>query len=152
MTREEAIEILIAVAVCDRPILSCDFCARYEGIGTHCNYPTDEEIEESVLLLKGASKDMAISALRQQEHFREVTKKVEPLTLDELRQMPIRDWVWIDVFHSKEAVSSYYRKYDGYKKDEIFWCGYPGLGFRFFYEDYGKSWLAYRQKPEEVQK
>ena len=88
--------------------------------------------------------DMAISALRQQEHDRN-----EPLTLDELRQMPIRDWVWIDVFHSKEAVSSYYRKYDGYKKDEIFWCGYPGLGFRFFYEDYGKTWLAYRHKPEE---
>ena len=87
---------------------------------------------------------MAISALRQQEHDRN-----EPLTLDELRQMPIRDWVWIDVFHSKEAVSSYYRKYDGYKKDEIFWCGYPGLGFRFFYEDYGKTWLAYRHKPEE---
>ena len=67
MTREEAIEILIAVAVCDRPILSCDFCARYVGIGTHCNYPPDEEIEEAVLLLKGASKDMAISALRQQD-------------------------------------------------------------------------------------
>ena len=93
--------------------------------------------------------DMAISALRQQELFCEVTKKVEPLTLDELRKMPISDWVWIDVLHSKEAVSSYYRKYDGYKKDEIFWCGYPGLGFRFFYEDYGKTWLAYRQKPEE---
>ena len=92
---------------------------------------------------------MAISALRQQEHFRDLTKKMEPLTLDELRQMPIRGWVWIDVIHSKEAVSSYYRKYDGYKKDEIFWCGYPGLGFRFFYEDYGKTWLAYRQKPEE---
>ena len=90
--------------------------------------------------------DMAISALRQQERFGEVNKA---LTLDELRQMPIRDWVWIDVLHSKEAVSSYYRKYDGYKKDEIFWCGYPGLGFRFFYEDYGKTWLAYRQKPEE---
>ena len=58
MTREKAIEILIAVAVCDRPILSCDFCARYAGIGTQCNYPTDEEIEESVLLLKGASNDM----------------------------------------------------------------------------------------------
>lgn len=28
---EEAIEILIAVAVCDRPILSCDFCSRYAG-------------------------------------------------------------------------------------------------------------------------
>ena len=90
--------------------------------------------------------DMAISALRQQERFGETNKS---LTIDELQQMPIRDWVWIDVIHSKESVSSYYRKYDGYKKDEIFWCGYPGLGFRFFYEDYGKTWLAYRQKPEE---
>ena len=108
-----------------------------------CNWP------DSRYTILREALDMAISALRQQDHFREVTKKVEPLTLDELRQMPIRDWVWIDVFHSKEAVSSYYRKYDGYKKDEIFWCGYPGLGFRFFYEDYGKTWLAYRQKPEE---
>lgn len=80
MTIEEAIEILIAAAVCDRPILSCDFCARYVGMGTDCTYPSDKEIEEAVLLLKGASKDMAISALLQQEHFRDLTKKVEPLT------------------------------------------------------------------------
>ena len=98
--------------------------------------------------------DMAISTLRQQEHFREVTKKIEPLTLDELRQMAIREWVWIEVlnpdaFRSKETVSAYYRKYDGYKKGEIFWCGYPGLGFGFDYADYGKTWMAYRQKPEE---
>ena len=119
MTREEAIEAI------------------------KCNWP------DSRYTILREALDMAISALRQQEHFREVTKKVEPLTLDELRQMPIRDWVWIDVLHSKEAVSSYYRKYDGYKTNEIFWCGYPGLGFRFFYEDYGKTWLAYRQKPEE---
>ena len=108
-----------------------------------CNWP------DSRYTILREALDMAISALRQKELFCEVTKKAEPLTLDELREMPIRDWVWIDVFHSKEAVSSYYRKYDGYKKDEIFWCGYPGLGFRFFYEDYGKTWLAYRQKPEE---
>ena len=32
--------------------------------------------------------DMAISALRQQEHFREVTKKVEPMTnADRIRAM-----------------------------------------------------------------
>ena len=113
-----------------------------------CNWP------DSRYTILREALDMAISALRQQEHFREVTKKVEPLTLDELRQMPIRDWVWIDVlnpdaFRSKETVSAYYRKYDGYKKDEIFWCGYPGLGFGFDYADYGKTWLAYRQKPEE---
>ena len=105
-----------------------------------CNWP------DSRYTILREALDMAISALRQQERFGEVNKA---LTLDELRQMPIRNWVWIDVLHSKEAVSSYYRKYDGYKKDEIFWCGYPGLGFRFFYEDYGKTWLAYRQKPEE---
>ena len=35
--------------------------------------------------------DMAIAALRQQEHFREVTKKMEPLTLKELRQMDGED-------------------------------------------------------------
>lgn len=81
-------------------------------------------------------------------------KENQPLTLDELRQFPIRDWVWIeilnpDAFRSKETVSAYYRKYDGYKADEIFWCGYPGLGFGFDYADCGKTWMAYRQKPEE---
>ena len=35
--------------------------------------------------------EMAISALRQQELFCEVTKKVEPLTLDELRKMDGED-------------------------------------------------------------
>ena len=35
--------------------------------------------------------DMAISALRQQDHFRDVTKKVEPLTMDELRKMDGED-------------------------------------------------------------
>ena len=113
-----------------------------------CNWP------DSRYTILREALDMAISALRQQEHFREVTKKVDPLTLDELRQLPIRDWAWIEVltpdaFRSKETVSAYYRKYDGYKKDEIFWCGYPGLGFGFDYADYGKTWLAYRQKPEE---
>ena len=98
--------------------------------------------------------DMAISAIRQQETVINRNGLNAPLTLDELRQFPIRDWVWIeilnpDAFRSKETVSAYYRKYDGYKKDEIFWCGYPGLGFGFDYADYGKTWLAYRQKPEE---
>ena len=78
--------------------------------------------------------DMAISALRQQEHFREVTKKMEPLTLDELRKM-----------------------------DETVWVCYPQptLGtnllmehmectrYKFSFADYGKTWFAFRRKPEE---
>ena len=39
-----------------------------------CNWP------DSRYTILREALDMAISALRQQEHFREVTKKVEPLT------------------------------------------------------------------------
>ena len=124
MTREEAIEAI------------------------KCNWP------DSRYTILREALDMAISALRQQETVTNRNGLNEPLTLDELRKMPIRDWVWIeilnpDAFRSKETVSAYYRKYDGYKADEIFWCGYPGLGFGFDYADYGKTWLAYRQKPKE---
>lgn len=139
MTREEAIEYA------EKKNLKLEEEIERPGsyYGAYAMYSTELEFVS-----------MAISALRQQEHFRDLTKKVEPLTLDELRKMPIHDWVWIEVlnldaFRSKETVSAYYRKYDGYKKDEIFWCGYPGLGFGFDYADYGKTWLAYRQKPEE---
>ena len=100
-----------------------------------------------------AKFELGDTALRQQETVTNRNGLNAPLTLDELRQLPIRDWVWIeilnpDAFRSKETVSAYYRKYDGYKKDEIFWCGYPGLGFGLDYADYGKTWLAYRSKKE----
>ena len=135
MTREEAIEVL------ENGEWWEELAEWYMIV-----HPEHDKLHDAV--------DMAISALREQEHFRDLTKKVEPLTLNELRQLPIRDWVWIeilnpDAFRSKETVSAYYRKYDGYKKDEIFWCGHPGLGVGFDYADYGKTWMAYRQKPEE---
>ena len=83
--------------------------------------------------------DMAISALRQQEHFREVTKKVEPLTLDEMRDMPCEPVYivvgcasWWDIV-SYAGMEYLYLKVEG------------SLPFR----DYGKNWTAYRQKPEE---
>ena len=134
MTREEAIECL------SERVSIGKTCEQSCMVGFGVNIDT---LDEAI--------DMAISALRQQERFGEANKT---LTLGELRQMPIRDWVWIEIlnpdeFRSKETVSAYYRKYDGYKKDEIFWCGYPGLGFGFDYADYGKTWMAYRQKPEE---
>ena len=84
--------------------------------------------------------DTAISALRQQEHFREVTKKVEPLTLDELRKMD-GEPVWVQ----SPGVPEYGR-----------WAIVEGVGENclFLHDDftcheYGKTWLDYRQKPEE---
>ena len=84
--------------------------------------------------------EMAISAIRQQELFCEVTKKVEPLTLDELRKMD-GEPVWVQ----SPGVPEYGR-----------WAIVEGAGENclflrddFTCHDYGKTWLAYRQKPEE---
>ena len=62
MTREDAISILERVA------------------HTESKWPGTEDTLEAL--------DMAISALRKQDHFREVTKKVEPMTnADRIRSM-----------------------------------------------------------------
>ena len=82
--------------------------------------------------------DMAIAALRQQEHFREVTKKVEPLTLDELSKRNDPVFVPINDFPN-----------GGY------WClcqnGYiiPPSGHGFMAKE-RPNWVFYSQKPEEV--
>ena len=93
---------------------------------------------------------MAISALRRQDHFREVTKKVEPLTLDELRKMdgePVWWWnksakpvcticVW-DRFMDEPMFANYdWQSEDTLKLSKYKWlkkCGYK----------------PYRQKPKE---
>jgi len=74
----------------------------------------------------------------------------EPLTVDELKCLNVKEWIWIEVIsptNCSEAKSAYYRKTDGHKQDEVFWCGYPGWGTAFDYADYGTFWLAYRYKP-----
>ena len=79
----------------------------------------------------------ALSAIRQQEHFREVTKKVEPLTLDELSKRNDPVFVPINDFPN-----------GGY------WClcqnGYiiPPSGYGFMAKE-RPNWVFYRQKPEE---
>ena len=115
MTREEAIKIL------EYPVRkwSMEWDEREDGLSYY------------------EALDMAISALRQQEHFREVTKKVEPLTLDELSErnapvfLPIKDF-----------------------PNGGYWClcenGYiiPPSGHGFMAKE-RPNWVFYRQKPEE---
>ena len=98
-----------------------------------CNWP------DSRYTILREALDMAISALRQQEHFRGLTKKVEPLTLDELRQMD-GEPVWVQ----SPGVPEYGR-----------WAIVEGVGENclflhddFTCHDYGKTWLAYSQKKE----
>ena len=86
--------------------------------------------------------DMAISALRQQEHFREVTKKVEPLTLEELRKM---DGEPVYIVENTE----YWSIVNGFGRNGVYLLSYGNPDDFGSFELYGKTWLAYRQKPEE---
>ena len=112
MTIEEAISVLERVA------------------HTESKWPGTEDTLEAL--------HMAISALRQQEHFREVTKKVEPLTLDELRQMD-GEPIYI--------VYGYVAWWDIVSFSVQDWI-YLAREEELRYSRYGE-WLAYRQKPEE---
>ena len=86
--------------------------------------------------------DMAISALRQQDHFREVTKKVEPLTLDELRQMDGEPVYCVEITGREEWL---------FRRDGGFADMYGEFTSDDFmvWDNYGKLWWCYRQKPEE---
>ena len=91
--------------------------------------------------------DMAISALRQQDHFREVTKKVEPLTMDELRKMD-GEPVWCEIYIKGQP--SFYGIVRGETvtgfisgDDKPANLAITNVGA------YGLAWLAYRQKPED---
>ena len=98
-----------------------------------CNWP------DSRYTILREALDMAISALRQQET---VTNRNDPLTLDELRRMegqPVyiventEYWAIVNSFDQAGVYLLSYGNPDDY--------GYFGF--------YGKTWLAYRQKPEE---
>lgn len=74
------------------------------------------------------------------------------LSIEQLKELPLRSWVWIKVlvpFEFRDKVSAYYRKCYDYSYDQAFICGYPGLSFSFDYEDYNKTWIAYQYQPEE---
>ena len=86
--------------------------------------------------------DMAISALRQQEHDRN-----EPLTLDELRKMD-GEPVWCEIYIKGQP--SFYGIVHGKNvtgfipgDDKPANLAITNVGA------YGFAWLAYRQKPEE---
>ena len=104
-----------------------------------CNWP------DSRYTILREALDMAISALRQQDHFREVTKKVEPLTLDELRQMDGEPVYSVEITGREEWL---------FRRDGGFADMYGEFTSDDFmvWDNYGKLWWCYRQKPEEVQK
>ena len=121
MTREKAIKIL------EYPVKkwSMEWDEREDGLSYY------------------EALDLAISALRQQEHFREVTKKVEPLTLEELRQMDGEPVYCVEITGREEWLfrrdSGFADMYGEFTSDDF-----------MVWDNYGKLWWCYRQKPEET--
>ena len=83
--------------------------------------------------------DMAISALRQQERFGEANKA---LTLDELRQMDGEPVYSVEITGREEWL---------FRRDGGFADMYGEFTSDDFmvWDNYGKLWWCYRQKPEE---
>ena len=80
--------------------------------------------------------------VQEQEHFREVTKKVEPLTLDELRKMDGEPVYCVEITGREEWL---------FRRDGGFADMYGEFTSDDFmsWDNYGKLWWCYRQKPEE---
>ena len=90
------------------------------------------------------------------ERLEELTAQpAAPLTLEELREMALLEWLWVEVIRPiqrqqfRNIKSAYYQIFEDYADGEALCCGWPGVIHEFEYEDYGKTWLAYRRKPEE---
>lgn len=115
----------------------------------------DQANEWESMIGRGAGPECIV--IRDADVMREAAEILQeydsanrPLTLDELRTLPENEWVWIEC---REPIpytngSAYYRKIDAIRPEVMFECGYPGWGTSFRYDDYDKTWLAYRRRPE----
>lgn len=87
---------------------------------------------------------IALAALRSETNA--------PLTLDEVKALKPGDWVYIvlsnfTAYQHRNHVSAYYQVYRDHSGGEALVCGYPGLIFDHEFDEYGKTWTAYRIQP-----
>ena len=144
-------KILESLKICSEVGTSCDGCS---GRGErHCiaNLTKAAAIAIETLLhsLDMAKRERDVATKRMIELEQEtVTNRNglnEPLTLDELREMD-GDPVWIKLFDPDEEFWVLRNEWVDTRNPE------PMILFRmrwYSHSDYGKTWLAYRQKPEE---
>lgn len=125
MTNEEAIEYWEK------------FDAEIDDIYDACS-----DAKRDVLVKQCEIVEYTISALRQQEHFRDLTKKVEPLTLDELRKMDGEPVYSVEITGREEWL---FRRDGGFAD---MYGEFTSDDFMVF-DNYGKLWWCYRHKPEE---
>lgn len=118
---------------------------QVEDLQAECAYLNDFEQTQCHHLLErlsevAAERDTAINRLSA------VPSNV-PLTLEQLRGMGY-EWVWVERIGNGELPKSVLKYINGYgyvlaKHQKVKICD-----ICLFFDDYGKTWLAYRQKPE----
>ena len=101
-----------------------------------CNWP------DSRYTILREALDMAISALRQQEAVAKCNGLYEPLTMDEMRQMDGEPVYCVEITGREEWL---FRRDGGFAD---MYGEFTSDDFMVF-DNYGKLWWCYRQKPEE---
>ncbi len=109
--------------------------------------------EDTGLEPEEIEKAMAISALREQEE----RENPKPLTLDELRQMAQRcEGVYVahvygsPVFRGKRYCAAVLDFSPAFGSNTLHVHAIYGDRLTLWEDDYGKNWLAYRNKPKDV--
>ena len=102
-------------------------------------YDACSDADRDVLVKQREIVEYTISALRQQEP---VTNRNEPLTLDELRKMDGEPVYCVEITGREEWL---------FRRDGGFADMYGEFTSDDFmvWDNYGKLWWCYRQKPEE---
>lgn len=68
---------------------------------------------------------------------------MKPLTIEQLKELPVGEWVWIVDKNDK----SYYAEIAAHCEEVFAIATYLTISTHF-YSEYGKTWLAYKNKEE----
>ncbi len=120
---------------------------RTEAIESIMDHMRVHKIGEYPHIQLKTALDMAITALRELDEVDSIVRVVEsnePLTLEELCQMNGEPVFVVEV----EGKIGRFKKWCVLDDDRALISGVACFWWKF--KDYGKIWLAYRRKPEEV--
>lgn len=69
---------------------------------------------------------------------------MKPLTIEELKALPVGEWIWVDFSVRNEKF------YAQIKKNNAVYADLNSLRLwqEFDYSDYGKTWIAYKNKEQ----
>lgn len=70
---------------------------------------------------------------------------MKPLTIEELKKLEVGDWVWI--LPIDKALCGYYAEILRQEKEALIYSAMC-RGVQTIYSDYGKTWLAYKNKEQ----